>query len=622
MNWPNIPSRHYVFIPTQTTSDGNVTFTRQKDDSWLVSGDNPPTVTYTLVGKVPDGFDTLRLQVLADKSLPANGPGRVAHGNFVLSEISIESSATEDFAASVAIPLASGRADHEQVGWPVSHAVDGDGATGWAVAPELGTDHWAEFRLRSPQPASADRWVRVRLVHQYGQQHSLGRFKISFQTGSDADLELPKQITEVLTLPSEQRRPEHDEQVLAFYSRIAPSTKMLVNQLEELEKQAPAKPELMVRVLAQRTKEPRDTYVLRRGEFLEPLQDALVEPAGLATLPPLQPRAPDQPADRLDLARWLVSPQNPLTPRVTVNHIWRQLFGNGIVRTASDFGVRGDLPTHPELLDWLAAEFIGLNAAEVEHPAGATVSKRAWSRKSLIKLIVMSATYRQSSSQTPELAQLDPQNQWLARQNRLRVEGEIVRDISLAVAGLLSPQIGGPSVFPSLPPGVAELSYAGNFKWTVSPGAAQYRRGMYTFFKRTAPHPNLITFDCPDANLTCIQRNTSNTPLQALVSLNNDSFTEAARAFAQRIVLFEEATDAGRVERAFRMCLARYPSEFERVQLLNLLDSAHTWYAQREEEAKVLIGTSALAGVSNAELAAWTTTARVLLNLDEFITRE
>jgi hypothetical protein len=621
------PVKPYVFMPSQTISDGNVTFTRQKDDSWLVSGDNPETVTYTLVGKAPGAFDTLRLQVLADKSLPATGPGRVAHGNFVLSEISLESSATEDFAAPVGLEFVSGSSDHEQVGWPVSQAIDGDEATGWAVAPQLGTDHWAEFRLKSPQPASAEHWVRVRLVHKYGQQHSLGRFKVTFQTGSDADLELPQQITEVLALPSEQRRPEHDEQVLAYYSRIAPNTKSLVTQLEEMQQQAPAKPEMTVRVLAQRTKEQRETYVLRRGEFLEPLQDALVEPAGLATLPDLVSRAADQPADRLDLARWLVSPKNPLTPRVTVNHIWRQLFGNGIVRTASDFGVRGDLPTHPELLDWLAAEFIGIDPAE-EHPGPSSVSNRAWSRKSLIKLIVMSATYRQSSRQTPELAQLDPQNQWLARQNRLRVEGEIVRDISLAVAGLLSPHIGGPSVFPSLPPGVAELSYAGNFKWTVSPGAAQYRRGMYTFFKRTAPHPNLITFDCPDANLTCIQRNTSNTPLQALVSLNNDSFTEAARAFAWRIVSFEDTTDVGRVENAFRMCLARYPSEFESAQLLSLFASAHTWYAQREEDAKNLIGASAPAvtsapkGASLAELAAWTTTARILLNLDEFITRE
>ena len=201
--------------------------------------------------------------------------------------------------------------------------------------------------------------------------------------------------------------------------------------------------------------------------------------------------------DRLDLARWLVDGQTPIVPRVTANHIWSHLFGEGLVRTMNDFGARGDAPSHPALLNWLAGEFVQLK----------------WSRKAMIRLITQSATYQQSSRHRPELSEIDPNNHLLHRQNRFRVQAETIRDLTLAASGQLSAKIGGPSVFPPLPPGVAELSYANNFKWKTSNGEDQFRRGMYTFFKRTSPHPNLITFDCPDSNVTCVKRNISNTPL-------------------------------------------------------------------------------------------------------------
>jgi hypothetical protein len=315
--------------------------------------------------------------------------------------------------------------------------------------------------------------------------------------------------------------------------------------------------------------------------------------------------------DRLDLARWLVSPENPLTPRVTANHIWRLLFGRGIVRTANDFGVRGEKPTHPELLDWLAADFMSGSGTQ-----------RAWSRKAFIRRIVISATYRQASKHRAELRDVDPQNLLLARQNRMRVEGEIVRDISLDVSELLSRRIGGPSVYPPLPPGIAELSYAGNFKWTDSQGEDRYRRGMYTFFKRTSPHPNLITFDCPDANMTCIERQSSNTPLQALTSLNNETFAETARAFARRLLSAEAADDAARLTYAMRLCVARNITPEERVQLQALLNDSKAWYAAHPDQAGQLIGKETVSGVPSETAAAWISVARVLLNLDEFITRE
>ncbi len=503
--------------PITATSDGAAQMTITKDGSVLVGGENPEKAIYTLICRADDAFDTLRLDALTHKSLPAKGPGRVKHGNFVLSEITVEASASSDFQPVQEVKLSDAVADFEQADkpWLAKNAIDGKDNTGWAIGPQYGKSHWAEFRLKEPLPAQRGRHLRITLRHHHGQQHTLGRFKLSTQTGFTTDARLPDNIVKILKAPASERTAEDRQALLDHYSKLAPSTKALVEKIEAFEKKAPAKPEVTARVLAQRTESPRETYVLRRGEFLEPVMDARVSAGALSVLPPLVSRRGESVmADRLDLAQWLVSPDNPLTPRVAVNHIWRTLFGDGLVRTPNDFGVRGDRPTHPELLDWLAAEFSGRHASPIS---------KAWSRKAIIKLMVMSATYRQSSQQSPSLKEIDPQNLWWARQNRLRVEGEIIRDLSLDAAGLLSRKIGGPSVYPLLPTGIAELSYAGNFKWNTSSGEDLYRRGMYTFFKRTSPHPNLITFDCPDANLTCVDRNSSNTPLQALVTLNNAS---------------------------------------------------------------------------------------------------
>ncbi|HLQ45457.1 MAG TPA: DUF1553 domain-containing protein, partial [Planctomycetaceae bacterium] len=457
---------------------------------------------------------------------------------------------------------------------------------------------------------------RIRLSQQYGMQHTIGRFKLSLQTGIEPETALPANVLKLLAVKPEQRDDIQKQQLFDYFSSLEPTTKMLVKQLDDLKKKEPPKPELMVRIIAQRATDPRQTFVLKRGDFLEPVKELEVGPAGFATLPPLKPRDEKTQADRLDLARWLVAPENPLTPRVTVNHVWRLLFGNGLVRTANDFGARGDKPTHPELLDWLAASFAGKSEISNLKP------QMNWSRKSLIKLIVTSATYRQASRHRPELVEVDPQNMLLARQNRLRVEGEIVRDVSLDVAGLLSKKIGGPSVYPPLPAGIADLSYAGNFKWTTSTGEDRSRRGMYTFFKRTAPHPNLTTFDCPDANLTCVERRTSNTPLQALTTLNNETFSEASQAFAKRLLSPTSIDDAARLTQAFRLCVARVPNASELHQLADLLAVNREFYRAHQDDAKKLNSSVTISGASPDETAAWIATARILLNLDEFITRE
>ncbi|MCL4207037.1 MAG: DUF1549 domain-containing protein [Pirellulaceae bacterium] len=613
------PLLRHLLDQVSFQSDGDVAFQPQPDGSVLVSGMNPERAVYTVVGQVGAAeFNALRLDVLPDPSLPAKGPGRVAHGNFVLNQVTLDVSPNADFAEARRIEFASAKADFEQGGaWLAAGTIDGRDDTGWAISPEFGKPHWLVLRFREPLAATETLHVRVQLSQQYGRQHTLGRFKLSLQSGIEPEVTVPDTIVKLLAIPPDKRTQPQCQQLLDHFSTFEPATSKLLNELNELRRKEPPKPELTVRVIGQRASNPRTTFVLKRGGFLEPLLDQEVTPGALAVLPSLEPRHEVGAADRLDLARWLVSPDHPLTPRVAVNHAWRLLFGQGLVRTPGDFGVRGEPPTHPELLDWLAADFLGRTSGD----GGASPGK-AWSRKSLIKRIAMSATYRQSSHHRPELGDIDPLNIWLARQNRVRVEGEIVRDISLDAAGLLSRKIGGPSVYPPLPPGVAELSYAGNFKWTESGGEDRYRRGMYTFFKRTAPHPNLIVFDCPDANLTNVSRQTSNTPLQSLTTLNNAVFVEAARALARQTLAETADGDRALLALAFRRCLARPATEAELNELSNLLAESRQWFVDHPDQARALIGPDAAPGVVPDRNAAWTAVARILLNLDEFLTRE
>ncbi len=631
------PLKLHTLDELKVESDGDVKFAAQKDGSLLVSGPNPNSATYTITGKTTvAGVSALRLDVLPDDSLPTKGPGRVAHGNFVLNEMIVEVASAANFANARKLEFSGAKADFEQADrpWRAADVIDGKEETGWAIAPQFGKEHWAIFGLKEPMTIDGTVYVRVQLRHLYGQQHTIGRFKLSLQTGTEPTITLPESIKKLLAVKPDQRSAEQTQQLLDYYSSLDAATKNLVKQLDDLKRKDPPKPELTARVITQRVNNPRKTFVLRRGEFLEPLAEQEVIPAAFATLPLMKPRDDKATlADRLDLARWLVSPDNPLTPRVTVNHIWRQLFGRGIVASVNDFGARGEKPSHPELLDWLAFSFrdgVPGRGDEGEKgrmdegvkDTGTSTPPVSWSRKALIKRIVTSATYRQASRHRPDLFDVDPQNTLLARQNRLRVEAEIVRDLSLDVAGLLSKKIGGPSVFPSLPAGITDLSYAGNFKWTNSTGDDEHRRGMYTFFKRTAPHPNLTTFDCPDANLTCVERRTSNTPLQALITLNNESFVEASQAFAKRLLSESFADDAARLNHAFRLCLARVPSESEQTQLAELLASNRDFFKAHKDEAKKLLGKTTISGSSPDEASAWIATARIILNLDEFITRE
>ena len=345
---------------------------------------------------------------------------------------------------------------------------------------------------------------------------------------------------------------------------------------------------------------PRKTYIHIKGDWRE--HGAEVQPTTLAVLPPF-PTTNEPP--RLRLARWLVSPENPLTARVAVNRLWQECFGRGIVHTSEDFGTQGDRPTNPELLDWLASEF----------------RMRGWSMKQMIRLMVTSATYRQASNARPEIDAKDPDNTLLARMSALRLPAELIRDEALSAAELLDLRIGGQSVKPPQPKGVAELSYAGSVKWVESTGADRYRRGMYIHFQRTSPYPQLMNFDTPSAELSCTRRERTDTPLQALNLMNDAVFFEAAQGLALRVMREGGDSFGDRLDYVFLVTLGREPSTHERERMERYFATTRGGLAQDEKTVAALFP-SHLEGVPQVDAAAWVELSRVMLNLDEFITRE
>ena len=412
-------------------------------------------------------------------------------------------------------------------------------------------------------------------------------------------------VREAFDVQFPERNEEKRQTVLAAY--VESDAENLAHQTA-IKKLRAAKPTVLTTLVMRELPQPRRTYLFIKGDFTR--DGGPVSPGVPAILPPLNVNGIPT---RLDLAKWVVDPCNPLTARVAVNRVWQQYFGRGIVETENDFGTQGTAPTNPGLLDWLAGEFMKPSTEDWRLEIGDSQKQTltpnsqlptAWSVKHLHRLIVHSATYRQSSRARPELTTIDPTNRLLARQNRLRLDAEVVRDVSLSASGLLRPKIGGPSVFPPIPEGVMSLGQVKR-EWKVSAGDDRYRRGLYTFFFRATPPPALNVFDAPDAYSTCTRRTRSNTPLQALTLLNDAGFYEFAQALAGRTLHEGPASADGKLEYAFRLCLGRKPSPSEARRLGELLAQQ---LAAESDERK--------------QLSAWTTVSRVILNLDETITRE
>ncbi len=569
----------------------------QNDASIFASGDFTKSDTYELkFTNVPRGITAVRLEVLSDDRLPGHGPGVTYYegpkGDFFLVEFQL--GADEK-------PVKFARASHSFAGNsggeknPVSAAlaIDGDAQTGWSANGRQGLADEAVFVLAAPLAESQTLSLKMVFARYY--PSSLGRFRISVTTDPRATeaREMSEDAEKLLLLADAELTPEQRarlrEEFLLSTSELAAARK----EIDALRKPSQHPTTL---VLRERPPEnPRPTFLHQRGEWLQPKER--VEPGALAVLNPWPAEAP---RNRLGFARWLVSPENPLTARVVMNREWSAFFGHGLVRTIGDFGFQGDAPTHPELLDWLAVEFV----------------QRGWSIKQMHKLMVMSATYRQSSATTPERLSRDPDNRLLARGPRFRLEAEIVRDSALLASGLLVDKVGGRSVRPPQPDGVTEAAF-GSPKWNADSGENRHRRSLYTFAKRTAPFALYNTFDAPTGEACLARRDVSNTPLQALALLNDVVFLEAAQALGKALAA-QPGSTTDRIRTAFRRTLTRPPTDDEIALLTKFFETQRTHFATTETEAKKL---AASGDGELADRAAWTALARALLNLDEAITR-
>ncbi len=403
-------------------------------------------------------------------------------------------------------------------------------------------------------------------------------------------------IRQILEIPPEDRVSVQKGVLDRFFASRDPGWQARRDGLQALRA---AVPKLESTLIMRELPRPRDAFIHVSGDFTR--RGSAVHPGTPAVLPPLpQTENPN----RLDLARWLMSPDNPLTARVTVNRMWQRYFGLGLVETENDFGSQGTPPSHPRLLDWLASEFV----------------RQDWNLKAMHRLMLNSATYRQSSAMRPELSEIDPGNSLIAKQNRLRLEAEIIRDAALATSGLLAPKIGGPSVFPPQPEGSGQFTQV-NREWKTAEGPDRYRRGMYTFFRRSAAYPGLAMFDAPNAQATTTRRNRSNTPLQALTLLNDQTQTEFSRALGKLALSRGGEARDDRIRYVFERCLARLPQPKEEERIRQYLSRMVDDFRTHPDTIEDVIGEMP-EGADGPLLAAWTAASRVMLNLDEFVTRQ
>ena len=567
--------------------------TVQEDASVFVSGDTSKADTYEVeFAHLPEGVTAVRLEVLPDPRLPAQGPGMAYYegprGDFFVGEFQLRSggasvklaSATESYAKNSFGPAAV-----------AALAVDGNPETGWSCAEGQGRAHEAVFVLAEPLRA-VDGKVAVTMLFGRHYAASLGRFRISFTTtsGDVRASALPADLQE------QARTGHHGEGRVRLEREFclqAPELAAVRQEIEALRQPATG---LTTLVMQERPADhPRATLRYHRGEYTQPREAV---PAGvLGVLNVLPPGAP---ADRLSFARWLVSRDQPLTARVVVNRAWAAFFGRGLVKTQEDFGYQGDLPSHPALLDWLAVRWMD----------------DGWSMKQLHRRIVMSRTYRQTSADEAKAAAVDPENKWLWRGPRMRLDAEEVRDAALAVAGLLSPKMFGPGVFPPQPASVTTEGTYGSLDWTTSVGEDRSRRSLYTYAKRTAPFAFTSTFDAPAGDACTVRRDRSNTPLQALTQLNDVTILEASVAFGKTL----EAS-VGSVEeklgQTFFRCFSRLPETEEKATLLAFYEKQLAHFEAAPGEVSELVG-----GAGAPSAAAWVLVCRALLNLDEFLTKQ
>ncbi|MEY2409040.1 MAG: hypothetical protein QOF48_1710 [Verrucomicrobiota bacterium] len=607
-------------------------YEKQNDLSLLAGGDvKPYGITHVWVDTALTNITGLRLEVLMHPNLPYGGPGLTARGSFLLREFTCEAYAQHNPGITNKVKFRRAMASAEAPGFSVSNTVDGvidkGGWTSSAAPVEHNEEARAVFECAEPI-AGFDGGTRLKIsIYQKhstpeGWQilpdkdtgldcHTLGRFRLSATTqpGPLRVDPLSAALRQSLPVPWSELTPAMQREWFNIYRRTEPSFAKWNRQISDAWTNWVYVPTTLA--LSARP-ERRETHLFKRGDWQKPGEVVGPDVPGL-----LHPLPAGAPRNRLGFARWLVDRRSPTTARVVVNRVWQAYFGQGLFTTPEDIGTRVEPPSHPELLDWLACEFMEPEPVNGEQSV-------PWSFKHLHRLIVKSATYRQSSRFAPAIVAKDPYNRLLSRGPRFRVEGEVVQDIALSASGLLSPKIGGPSVRPPIPASVADTVYGG-FVWPESSGEDRYRRGLYTFWKRALPFPALMAFDGPTSETSCPRRNRSNTPLQALTTLNEKTFVEAAQAMGLRVMKEGGNDNASRARYAFRLATGRAPDDGELKKLLRFWDEQFHYFEDRSAAAlQVALSnpTNLPPNVNLHKAAAWAMVSRAILNLDETVTKE
>ena len=593
-----------VLTPTKAVSDGGETLRIVRDGSLLAEGKPGNKSTYQIEVSIPAGtWKSFQMETMLHKSMKQNGPGRNtinANPNFVLTEMIVKvegASKPLDFARVVA--------DFNQGGFLPGQLFDGnlDTRNGWAIAPEFGKAHWVRAEFSEPLVQSKDSKLLIEMKHLYGGGRNVGRPRFSLSTDGVKKGEAEnKRLRELLA--KEKRNGKEEKELRAIYDQENPKLLALQKKVGDLEKDLKkvTPPTTLVMV---EMDEKRDTHVMARGSYLSPKQKVEADVPRV-----LNDWKLEWPRNRLGLAKWVVDPENPLTARVVVNRWWGQFFGSGIVSTEEDFGSQSEPPTHPELLDWLAVEFM----------------EKGWSMKHIHKLIALSGTYGQSSRVTTAILERDANNRFFLRGPRFRMTAEMIRDNGLQVAGLLSDKMGGPPIYPPQPDGLWRQTGRNEPKYVAAQTEDRFRRGIYVVWRRAAPYASFVNFDGPDRSACHPKRSRTNTPLQALTLLNDQAYVEMALGFAVSILEQTQGkSDEDRVTHAVRRALSRDPSALEIEALLGLLNEQTERLKSDSSIAEALCSQAPeikiIKKLEKDEVGAWFFVANVLLNLDETITK-
>jgi len=588
--------------------------TQEVDKSLLMKGHTSGDVFFISTPPLK-GITGLQLEALPHRDLPQNGPGRNRQGTWGMNELEVfikkpdgkdwEKQKMVNATADFSEPDVKS-ADGKKATGPVAYLIDGSDENSWKADRGIGRRNQAGVAVMQFEvPLDFPEGTQLKVAWRMGDMLGCARFSLTTQPAPVAPA-VDHAAMLALAAPSEQRTPEQTLALFAAWRNSVPDLKASNDEIDALVKSLPVAETSILHMAEREPANRRETHMLSRGSWDQPLQ--VVEPHTPAAFNPFPENAPK---NRLGFAEWLADKRSPLTARVAVNQAWQSIFGIGLVETAEDFGTRAPVPEYRELLDWLAVDFMEHN----------------WSRKHLIETIVTSATYQQTSVASKPLIERDPHNHLLARGPRFRADAEVVRDIALMVSGLLSNKVGGPGVIPPVPQNVLDFNFVYPTYWTPPTGPERYRRTVYGFRKRSMPDPVMSNFDAPNADFSCARRIRSNTPLAALTGLNEIIFVEAAQALALRVLREGGTEDATRADHAFLLCASRPPSAVEREEVLALLKSrrqriAEGWLNAREVTTGDPSKLPELpAGTNPQDAAAWTLVARVLLNLDETISK-